>query len=257
MQVKNNIRNSFNKAAHSYNEYAMLQKEVAFRLSESINDFKINPKYIADLGCGSGFLTKHLAKRFVSSEIFALDFAENMLAQIGHSQNIHKICADCNYLPFSSKSIDFIASNLMLQWCDNFKTQFTKYYQILSDNGLIAFTSFGVDTLFELKRSWSLVKDCHNHVNNFEDIHNIGDILLQIGYKNPVIRMEKIVLTYQEVKDVLIDLKKIGANFVANRSVSLTGKQKFNKMVENYESFRVNGKIPATFEVIYIIAWKK
>jgi malonyl-CoA O-methyltransferase len=68
--------------------------------------------------------------------------------------------------------------------------------------------------------------------------------------------MEKLTLTYEKVLDLMHDLKGIGAQSVENRSKSLTGKTKFKKMLEMYESYRENGKIPATYEVIYGHAWK-
>jgi malonyl-CoA O-methyltransferase len=69
--------------------------------------------------------------------------------------------------------------------------------------------------------------------------------------------MEKLTLTYQTVIDLLRDLKAIGAQTVNTRSKSLMGKDKFQLMIKMYESYRTDGKLPATYEVIYGHAWKK
>jgi malonyl-CoA O-methyltransferase len=171
-----------------------------------------------------------------------------------NSQN-SKVCANAYELPFASNSVDFIVSNLMMQWCPDLTTLFNECFRILKPQGLFLFTTFGPDTLKELKRSWSVV-DSSAHVNNFIDMHDIGDQMLQSGFQSPIMEMEKLILTYEKVVDLMHDLKAIGAQNVANRSKALTGKTKFKKMIEMYESYRENGKLPATYEVIYGHAWK-
>jgi malonyl-CoA O-methyltransferase len=88
-------------------------------------------------------------------------------------------------------------------------------------------------------------------------MHDIGDQMLQSGFQNPVMEMETLTLTYQTVIDLLRDLKAIGAQTVTKRSKPLTGKDRFQLMIKMYESYKNNGKLPATYEVIYGHAWKK
>ena len=97
--------------------------------------------------------------------------------------------------------------------------------------------------------------DRDNHVNNFIDMHDLGDQLTGCGFQSPVMEMEKITLTYSEVVDLMFDLKSLGANKVFNQSKGLVGKNKFTSMKNMYESYRIDGKIPATYEVIYGHAW--
>jgi len=172
--------------------------------------------------------------------------------------NVHnlKVCANAYQLPFTDNSIDFIVSNLMMQWCPNLKTLLDECFRVLKPEGLFLFSTFGPDTLKELKRSWSVV-DSNPHVNEFTDMHDIGDQMLQSGFQSPVMEMERLTLTYDKVIDLMHDLKGIGAQTVHNRSKSLTGKTKFNKMIEMYESYRKDDKLPATYEVIYGHAWKQ
>jgi malonyl-CoA O-methyltransferase len=99
--------------------------------------------------------------------------------------------------------------------------------------------------------------DQHNHLNRFADMHDIGDMLVQGGFADPVMDMEYITLTYDDVRGVLQDLKTIGAhNATAGRGQGLMGKNTWARLIENYERLRSNGKLPATFEVVYGHAWK-
>ncbi len=246
------IRNTFNSSSSSYNDNAFLQNEIAGRLAEKLKVISIKPKTIIDLGSGTGLLSEKTAKIFPNSNLICVDFAQQSL--LTNSQNL-KVCADAYNLPFSSNSIDFIVSNLMMQWCPDLKTLLNECFRVLKPQGLILFTTFGPDTLKELKRSWSVV-DSSSHVNDFIDMHDIGDQMLQSGFQSPIMEMENITLTYEKVLDLMHDLKSIGAQNVGNRSKALTGKTKFNKMIEMYESYRSDGKLPATYEVIYGHAWK-
>ena len=246
------IRNTFNTASSNYNDNAFLQNEIANRLAEKLKVISIKPQTIIDLGSGTGFLSEKTAKIFPNSILVCVDFAQQSLLE--NSQNL-KVCANAYKLPFASNSVDFIVSNLMMQWCPDLTTLFNECFRVLKPQGLFLFTTFGPDTLKELKRSWSVV-DSSAHVNNFIDMHDIGDQMLQSGFQSPIMEMEKLMLTYEKVVDLMHDLKAIGAQNVANRSKALTGKTKFKKMIEMYENYREDGKLPATYEVIYGHAWK-
>ena len=74
----------------------------------------------------------------------------------------------------------------------------------------------------------------------------------------PVLSVEHIVLTYgKDCKQLMHELKNIGAHNVnKGRRKTLTGKQRLNKVISHYETFRADNKLPATYEVIYGHAWR-
>jgi len=245
------VRAAFNKASNDYEDHAFLQKEIATRLSKKLDVITTKSDVILDLGAGTGLLSQQLEKRFVDSQIICLDFAQNSLK---HNPASFKICANASHLPLADNSVDIVVSSLMMQWCPDLNQLFSEIHRVLKNDGLILFSTFGPDTLKELKKSWSVV-DNETHVNTFTDMHDIGDQLLQNGFQSPVMEMENLTLTYQSVIDLLKDLKAIGAQSVSTRSKSLMGKDKFQLMIQMYESFRQDGKLPASYEVIYGHAW--
>ncbi|MDG2353925.1 MAG: malonyl-ACP O-methyltransferase BioC [Gammaproteobacteria bacterium] len=247
------VRSAFNKASSQYDEHAFLQKEIAVRLDAKLDVISGTSKVILDLGAGTGLLSTQLTKRFPDSQIVCLDFAQ---ASLKHNLSSNKICADAYQLPLADNSVDMVISSLMMQWCPDLKQLFSEIHRVLKNDGLILFSTFGPDTLKELKKSWSVV-DSETHVNTFTDMHDIGDQMLQNGFQSPVMEMETLTLTYQTVTDLLRDLKAIGAQTVNTRSKSLMGKDKFQLMIKMYESYRKDGKLPATYEVIYGHAWKR
>ena len=251
-------RQSFDRAASTNDEAAVLQREVGERVIERLDFLKIQPEVILELGSGTGYCTKFLSERYTNANIISLDFSMQMLQTARNQFNISNnkfICADMEALPFADKSVDFIFSNLTLQWCNDLSTLFGEFKRILKTDGLLMFSTFGPDTLWELRESWQSVDD-FIHVNNFVDMHNVGDALFQAGMGDVVMDSEPFTLTYKEVKTLMKDLKDIGAHNVnTGRSHGMTGKEQLKKMMTAYEKFRTEGVLPATYEVIYGHAW--
>lgn len=257
---KKDIKRSFDHAADTYDEAAFLQREVAKRLLERLDYIRINPKVILDLGAGTGYATRLLEQRYKKSKVIAVDFAEKMLKKCKANKRWFDrkryVCADAETLPFTDHSFDLIFSNLMLHWCDNIETSLAEIKRVLKPNGLLLFSTLGPDTLYELRQSWSM-SDTGEHVHQFIDMHKIGDFLQRQQFRDPVVDMEFITLTYNELRKIFLDLKHLGThNQAKNRTRGLTGKRKFATFVAAYEQYRDReGHIPVTYEVIYGIGW--
>ncbi|AMS33194.1 hypothetical protein AEM42_13905 [Betaproteobacteria bacterium UKL13-2] len=269
LPLTRNVRRSFNSAAATYDEHAFLQREIADRLFERLDYIKLTPQRILELGCGTGYATRKIAERFPNAQLVAVDLAESMCRAAAAQQprlglmsrllqkspRIHFVCTNGESLPIADESVDLILSNLTLQWCD-VEVVAREAIRVLSPNGLLMFTTFGPDTLKELKAAFRQVDDAP-HVNTFTDMHDLGDILLHTSFADPVMDQETITITYGELKTLLRELKGIGAhNVLPNRSAGLMGRARWQELVIAYEAFRQNGKLPATYEVVYGHAWK-
>jgi malonyl-CoA O-methyltransferase len=165
------------------------------------------------------------------------------------------VCADAAVLPLRGGSTDLVFSNLMLQWCTDPETVFRECARVLRPGGLLTFTSFGPDTLRELRAAWAEA-DRYTHVNRFIDMHDLGDALLRAGLAEPVMDAERFTLTYADVRALMLDLKAIGAHNVnAGRARGLTGRHAIERMTAAYDRSRRDGRLPATYEVVYGQAW--
>jgi len=251
------IADQFNRAAASYTQAALLQEEVGSRLNERLDYINIHPRTILDLGCGTGKQLALLTARYPQAEIIGVDFAEKMLHQAAKKNKSSLICASAQHLPFADNSVDLIFSNLMFQWCDPLIFALQESYRVLREGGLLLFTSFGPDTLQELRYCWAQV-DRFPHVNEFTDMHHVGDWLMQTNFNDPVMDMEYIILTYHDVMSLMRDLKNIGAtNADPKRRKTLTGKNKLQMLAQHYQQFVTEEqRLPATYEVVYGHAWK-
>jgi len=263
---KQQMRRAFSRAAPAYDDAAVLQREVCTRMLERLHYIRLQPARILDAGCGTGWGGRQLATHYPNAQLVALDIALGMLKTtrgrsgwwqklFGGSRQL-PLCGDVEALPLATASVDMVWSNLALQWCNDLPATFVELQRVLKVDGMLMFSTFGPDTLKELRQAFSGV-DGHTHLNRFADMHDIGDMLVGAGFAEPVMDMEYLTLTYDDMRGVLHDLKAIGAhNATAGRGRGLMGKQTWARMLENYEKLRRDGKLPATYEVIYGHAWK-
>jgi malonyl-CoA O-methyltransferase len=269
---KARARASFGRAADTYDAAAILQKQVREEMLSRLDLVKLNPQTILDAGCGTGLASHALQKRFVKSQVISLDFALPMLQKtrstnpnnglIGQVKNLlggakqNLLCADIESLPLANASVGLVWSNLAIQWCNDLDAALQEFHRVLQPESLLMFSTFGPDTLKELRVATS----AHNgttSVSRFLDMHDIGDAMVRAGFSAPVLDVERFTLTYDDVKSVMRDLKSIGAhNATDGRARGLLGRGFLQNLEANYEQFRVDGKLPATFEVVYGHAWR-
>lgn len=254
------VRRAFSRAAETYDEAAVLQKEVCERLAMRLDYIKLKPKQILDLGAGSGFASEMLMARYKRSRIYALDFAEPMLklaaGRGGWLNRPRPVCANALQLPLKDQSIDLVFSNLMLQWCHPLENYFAEIRRVLKPGGLLLFSTFGPDTVKELREAWRAV-DANPHVHQFVDMHDVGDMLVGSGFSEPVVNMEMFTLTYPDVNKLLRDLKMVGAtNAASHRERGLSGRQRYRDLKAAYDKFRnAENLLPLSYEVVYGTAW--
>lgn len=254
---KRHVSQSFDRAASTYEQRANLQKTVGDELLERLQWLKMEPRQVLDVGAGVGRLTRVLSKQYKPAEIYAIDISRKMLKEAEKKAPFwfskqHFVCADAAQLPFADDSVDLLVSNLMLQWSNDIQAIFVEFARVLKPDGALFFSTFGPDTLKELRQSWATV-DNANHVNHFPDMHNLGDALLQAGFSDPVMDIDWFQFSYSDVKSLMTELKYIGAhNLTAGRLRGLMGKGKFKAMLAAYEEYRSKeGLLPATYEVVY------
>jgi malonyl-CoA O-methyltransferase len=263
---KKQVRQAFSRAAADYDAAAVMQREVCIRMLEKLDYIKLQPARLLDVGSGTGWGTRQLGERYPGADITALDIALGMLQhargtsgwwrKLFQGRRERFLCADVEALPLASGSVDMVWSNLALQWCNDLPATFVELNRILNTDGLLMFSCFGVDTLKELRIAFRDV-DGYNHLNRFVDMHDVGDMLVAAGFADPVMEMETLTLTYEDARAVMQDLKSIGAhNATAGRAPGMMGKAAWQRVLVNYETLRRNGKLPATFEIVYGHAWK-
>jgi malonyl-CoA O-methyltransferase len=253
------VARSFDRASVTYDAAAQLQANVRGELLERLELLPSAPATVLDLGAGTGHAAVALKRRYRRARVIALDIAPGMLREVRRRSRfwrpIETLEADATRIPLPLHSVDLVFSNLMLQWCEDLDAVFAQVARVLRPGGLFVFSSFGPDTLRELREAWAQA-DTAPHVNRFLDVHDVGSALTHAGFAEPVLDVERHRLQYPDVLSLLRSLKNVGAhNVTAGRLRSLTGRQRFAAMTAAYESLRRDGQLPATWEVLYGVAW--
>jgi malonyl-CoA O-methyltransferase len=274
---KAKIRQSFAAASVTYDGVAALQRTVGKELLDTINIESLTGTLL-DLGCGTGFLTAKLlasvgyASRTVESTeylengtrcvpyttLIALDIALPMLqvtrTKLADVSNVGYLCADAEQLPLSGQIADGVFSNLALQWCVNLETVFADIKRVLKPGGRLVFSTFGPQTLQELKSAWAEV-DSYHHVNEFYSEQQLTRFLLLAGYTGIKIETRQYIANYGSVLELMKELKQIGAhNVMAGRNKNVTTKTQMQRMIAAYGKSLSDGRFAATFEVIMVSA---
>lgn len=166
----------------------------------------LKPRVVLDLGCGTGAWSSRLQVRYPDAAVLALDASEQMIAYTKqHAPKALCICADAGKLPLANQSVDLIFANLLLPWYEDMKSLLHECYRILRPDGLIIFTALGPDTLNEWKDI--LPPDA---APALIDIHDIGDLMLQLKFADPVLDVDRYTVTYRELGLLFKELQSSG-----------------------------------------------
>ena len=180
---KNAVANSFSKAAHSYDHFAQLQRDIGNQLFRQLS----NKSYgkTLDLGCGTGYFSAKLLKKNITNELICLDLSKGMLDYLKMERGLNVPCiqADMDHLPFSENNFDNIFSNLALQWSSDLHGNLQQLRQSLVIGGELHFSTLLEGSLNELSNAWKCI-DNKPHINTFITRSDIEQILAQINRQN-------------------------------------------------------------------------
>jgi len=261
MNLKKEISKSFNQQAQCYEKAAKVQHEIGHRLFERLDYLKIAPRYILDLGCGTGVHSSLLKRKYPKACIVSCDLALQMLVVTQKKQRLWRkwplVNADMHQLPFADGVFDLVFANQAIHWSEAIPQVFRELNRVMNQEGCLMFSTLGPDTFKELRMAWGGV-DTHAHTNPFIDMHDIGDHLLRERFAEPVVDMEMLTVQYVDLNTLLHSLKAQGVrNINPQRNNGWTGRRRWQQFSKNYQSFcTVDGKYPLSYEVVYGHAWK-
>ncbi|HET7765473.1 MAG TPA: methyltransferase domain-containing protein [Burkholderiales bacterium] len=262
-------RRAFERAARRGEDAAALQNEVERRMLERLEYVRLAPRRVLDAGCGTGRGVALLRGRYPKADVLGVDFAESAVGAASRSGSFAErvrsfvrgarvayVCADFARLPLPGGSIDLLWSNLALPWAEDPLAALREFQRVLAVGGLMMFSSYGPDTLKELRSAFTAASPARR-VHSFADMHDVGDMLVACGFSAPVMDVETITLTYGRADDLARDLQTSGQTCAArDRQRALTARGAWRRMLAAYEEMRRGGRLPATFEIVYGHAWK-
>ena len=266
-----NLQSDFSRAAASYDNAAVLAREVGRRMAARLDYVRIDPRRLADIGCATGDGVRELMRRYPAAAPLAIDYARPMLTAVAERTGWWErmrgrapccVNADVRALPIAGGSVDLAWSNLMLHWLPDpsaLQTAFAELHRVLAVGGLLHFALLGPDTLKELRAACERTGGTGGTggtgavppLPTFADMHDIGDMLVGAGFADPVMEMEMLTLTYRTPRAFLADQRQLG---VRDALLGRLGWRQWRSVFAAWE--REDGMLPARFEIIYGHAWK-
>jgi malonyl-CoA O-methyltransferase len=252
-------------------------REIERRMLERLSFTKLIPSTVLDVGCGRGAGVVALQQRFPNAMVFGVDLAMAMieaplseskvapslmtgwLQRLGlkpteiakslRNSSFNAVQADSGCLPIKDSSIDLLWSNLLFHWLPDAQPSVDEWFRVIRPEGLLSFTSFGVDTFKELKALGLPLMA-------FPDMHDVGDLLLKAGFAEPVMDQQKLVLTYENEVVLIEEVSSFGGHVQRGRSPGLRSDSRLIQTRKALNSLRgADGKISLTVEVIYGHTW--
>jgi malonyl-CoA O-methyltransferase len=263
------VRRAFDRAAATCERSAFVAREVERRLADKLAYLKVAPARVLDAGSGVGTAQRLLRARFPAAQVIEVDLSLAMLRRARSRRGLGEklramaapaarqwLCADFSRLPLRGASFGIVWSSLALAWSAEPLATLAEFHRVLAPGGALMFSTYGPDTLRELREAFAAT-DAAPHVHAFTDMHDLGDMLVAAGFDAPVMEMERLDVTYADIGALARDLKWSGqTSAAAARRRGLTTPRAWRRVVEQYERYRLEGRLPATVEVVYGHAWR-
>lgn len=250
--AKSDIAREFGRASGTYEQASRLQQLMGSAMMSRLTRENVAPRSILDLGCGTGWFTRALHRRFPNARIVGVDLSPGMIekARSSSPENIRWLTADAEFLPFSPGTFDLIFSNLMIQWCQRPEAVLAQCRGLLRKNGRLAVSTLLDGTLWELKQAWSVADPGQSHVNRFERPES-WQLLVDDSLPGAELITETIQLPYDSPMALNRELKQLGAGFKGEgRRKSVTSPGRYKAMCSAYPLSNNDG-----YAASYLAGW--
>ena len=240
-----------------------LHEEVASRMQDRLQWIKLQPKAWAHWGAVRGGLKAHaaLTKKYPDAQCFVAEagvlhaqYAIKSISKSGWNPR-HWLRPLTHFGPLAPGSVDMLWANMALHESADPQALLSQWHAALAVNGFLMFSCLGPDTAIELRELYQQL-GWPPAGHDLTDMHDWGDMLVQAGFAEPVMDMERITLTYDSPQRLLQELAELGRNFHPGRFAGLRGRVWRSSLEVALVKQLTTGelgkeRLSLTFEVIY------
>lgn len=258
IQQSDLIRSHFDAVAERYDEFSFLQDTVAIEILERLELLNIEVTHLLELGVGTGNSLESLRKLYPKAKWSLLDSSQAMLDQarkkLSWKQRLFRTVvlqqSSAEATELADESADLVFANLLLPYVKNIDDVFAEVQRVMQPSGVFCFSSFGPDTLKELQAIMPRLSATEHSLQfgQLVDMHILGDILLKAGFREPVMDVQTVTLTFSNFKALWDELRFTGM---------VMGDDEIQHQVAEFyaEQRGPDGDLTVTFEIVYGQAW--
>jgi NADH dehydrogenase [ubiquinone] 1 alpha subcomplex assembly factor 5 len=252
---RDKVKNYRNRAAKNVHNYDFLLNEVASRLLESLYDLKSGYKNILNIGCGSSLLAEALIKNCETKLLVNQDISVEMAKRARQTS----VVADEEKMPYAQNTFDLVVANLTLHTVNDLPGSLIQIRKMLTKEGVFRATIFGAETLTELRQVLLEVESeisggTSPRVFPFSDVKTMGSLMQRVGFVEPVADFDNIKISYENVYELLADIRGCGEANSLIKSGKVLNKRIMARLDEVYKEKYPDGDggIISTFNITNI-----
>lgn len=188
---------------------SFIKNEIAQRLLKRLDFIKLEPAHILLDGYQDANFIGILKNRFPNTKIH---------------NNLN-----------TKKQFDIIISNSIIHLTDNLAQELDDYYELLNNDGILLFSTFGDKSFSSMKQAFASVSNS-KHTNDMIDLLTWGNTLQSSKYKTPAIESDLITFTYENTTTLFEDIRALNEPLAdTTMHLGLTGKSLWNDFISRFK----------------------
>jgi malonyl-CoA O-methyltransferase len=265
---KKQVAKRFNRAAETYDEFALVEKRMAHRIISMLKEQFLHADQILEIGSGTGYFTQLLVDLYPKSRITAIDYAENMIEyarkKVIAPNPVDFILADAERIKdlFEQESFDLVVSNATFHWFSAPEQILRQCRQLLKPGGFLLFSTFGPDTFLELRALFQRVEiemglEPANHSLSLKSSMEWFHLVYKSSFQEVQVDESWMRCHYHDCRDFLQTIKATGASYSeANHNLVILKKVLTEVMGKYNLAYRSKAGVYATYHVLQIMGQK-
>ncbi|MEC7489254.1 MAG: methyltransferase domain-containing protein [Pseudomonadota bacterium] len=233
-----------------------LHRKISERLIDRLKDVNRPFERVLDIAGG----LEGLDPGQIPAQRVTADLADARLRATG---DLMPVAMDEEFLPFAKQSFGLVTSTLTLHWANDLPGALLQIRQALMPDGMFLAAMLGGDTLIELRRAFieaeaETTGGTSPRTSPFAGVTDAGSLLQRAGFALPVVDTDTLTVTYDDMFGLMHDLRGMGeTNSVTSRNRGFLRRDTLFAAADRYRDLfiDVNGRIPATFQIIWLAGW--
>lgn len=251
---------SLRRIAHAV-EPPWLHAEVARRLGERLAPIRTQPRRILDWWAGIGGGDAVLRSAYPRADIVAVERDPASAALLASRRprpwwSLARIKGERPALSASASDSELgrcqlVWANMVLQFVADPPALFERWHRLLEVEGLAVFSCLGPASLRELRELYAAA-GWPSPAPEFIDMHDLGDMMVEAGFADPVLDQETLTLRWKSGEALLAELRQLGGNAAPDRFAGLRTPSWRRRLLSALaERADADGSIGLSVEVAY------